>query len=944
MTDDIVEQIKGKLRIEDVIEADGYPLPKRGRHRKCTTPHVGGLVVNVDMQMYYWNARNETGDVISWVRNRKGLDFKEAVEHLARLAGLPEPTWKGDDQGLRMAARAREEALEVAQRVFVRWMWRSTEAQAYAKGRGWTGPDGEEPGTIQLAMLGYSGEGTEEERAEMRRELQAAGVDLSSPAAVAILGMRGDVAGWARQHELQLSDEWIASGYIPAMLGRKRLVYPHVRGGRVRYLSARSIEGKFHYNLPEALAGKRQAYFNHAYSPAAEEVIVVEGQADAISLGQLGIAAVALAGVAPDDDLGEQLARHKTLYVGLDADAAGEANRWRVADALGPMTRILTWNGVHEFRSYQAGDQVREVKDANDLLRAMIGAGLEPEAQEATLRGMMVQAGTYVEAICAWAGSLEGAAKNDGQVQALKVVARLDTMGRSLYRSSLAKALGVTVRELEHMLKALNEVVKEEQARGEPVYTWGGLIDGWLVEYLYDIEHDHASLAWRDPQGKIGSGDSVKIEGRWYMPNPPNETLKSGAIIFPSQLGEQRSMTEIVAYIKMYLHSIYLFPSEEMVGLAAYWVLTTWVYDCFETVIYLRAMGGAGSGKSELIKRIGMICYRTMTANGAGSTSSLFRSLERYKGTVLLDEADIQQSDTENDMVKFYNLGAMRGNPIWRTIEVTGPNGEKDWEAVSFQTFCPKLIAMRKEFRDDAVGTRSITLKLNSAEMTELKAAGINLTVNSTIRTRAQAIRNLLVRWRLETWQPEIEVDAELYDMTISARLNQVAGPMLALAQNDPAQQEEIRHTLREYYRESIISQSMTIGARVIEALWKIWQYPDLRKEMVKQEPTGEYIIKIGDITRIANELINEMNDTGEKEEEEDKKRFGSRELSSQKIGRIIRTELQLRVSERRRDGFWVYWNEPRITGLSTRFGINPENFKPVPAKAQLQQGALVEP
>lgn len=942
MTDDIIEQIKSKIRIEDQVEADGYPLPKRGRYRKCSTPHAGGLVINVDLQMYYWNTQAEHGDVIAWVMRRKGMDFKEAVEHLARQAGLPEPHWRGEDQGLRMAARAREEAMDVAQRVFMRWFERSPEAQAYAKGRGWSEGSDEEPGTLQAAMLGYSGEGSEEERAEMRRELQAAGVDLSSPAAVAILGLRGDVAGWARAHDLQVSDDWIAGGYIPGLVGRKRLVYAHVRGGRVRYLSARSIEGKFHYNLPEVLIGKRQPYFNHVYSAAAEEVVVVEGQADAISLGQMGIPAVALAGVAPGEELAELLKGHRALYVGLDADAAGEKNRWRVADALGPMARMVAWNGLHEYRRF---GEDREVKDANDLLRAMVLAGLDGEGQAAAVRGMMRQAPTYVEAICAWAGRQEGAAKEAGQVEALKVVARLDTMQRSQYRSTLAKALGVTVREMDNMLKALHAIVEEERSRGEPVYTWGGLIDGWLVEYLYDVERDQASLAWRDPQGKIGSGESVKIEGRSYMPYPPNDTLKSGAITFPSQLGEQRSMTDIVTYIKMYLHAIYLFPSEEMVGLAAYWVLTTWVYDAFETVIYLRAMGGAGSGKSELIKRIGMICYRTMTANGAGSTSSLFRSLERYKGTVLLDEADIQQSDTENDMVKFYNLGAMRGNPIWRTIEVTGPNGEKDWEAVSFQTFCPKLIAMRKEFRDDAVGTRSITLKLNSAEMTELRAAGINLTVNGQIRARAQALRNLLVRWRLETWQPEIEVDADLYDMTISARLNQVAGPMLALAQNDPAQQEEIRYTLREYYRESIISQSMTIGARVIEAMWKIWQYPDLRKEMVKQESTGEFIIKIGDITRISNELINEMNDTGgEKEEEEDKKRFGSRELSSQKIGRIIRTELQLRVSERRRDGFWVYWNEPRIIGLSTRFGINPEDFKPVAAKAQMQQATILQP
>jgi hypothetical protein len=945
--DDIVEQLKARLRIEDVIAQDGFPLPTRGGYRKCLTPKIGGLIVNVNRQMYYWNGKAEWGDVISWTRARRGCDFKEAVEELCKRAGLPEPNWHGEDQAQRAAVRAREEALDVAQRVFVRWFWRSTEAQEYARGRGWTGDgqpaDGEgdaDPGTMRLAMLGYSGEGTADERAEMQRELAAAGVDLSSPAAVGILGMRGNVHEWAKAHGVQLNDDWLANGYIPGMVGRKRLVYPHVRGGRVRYLSGRGIEQKFHYNLPEALVGKRQVYFNQAYSNAAEEVVVVEGQADAISLGQWGIAAVALAGVAPDEDLAELLKHHRAVYVGLDADAAGAKNLWRVADPLGPLARLVRWDALPGHHTWGADGQ--PVKDANDLLRAL--SGESEEAQAAAVRGLLAGAVTYVEGICAWAGGLRGAERDTGVVQALKVIKRLSTMQFSQYRSQVAKLLAVGTRELDTMLKALAQEEKAERAKGEPVYTWGGLLDGYLVEYLYDIEQDRAGLAWRDPQGVIGTGDSVNIEGRCYMPYPPTETLRTGSILFPSGLGERKSLAELITYIKMYMNWVYMLPSEETAGLVAYWVLSTWIYDCFETVIYLRAMGGAGSGKSEFLYRIGMISYRTLSSSGASSTSALFRSAERYKGVVAIDEADLEQSDTANEMVKFYNQGAMKGHPIWRTVEVTGPNGEKTFEEVGFQTFCPKMIGMRKDFKDDAVGTRSLTLKLQPREMTELRAAGVPLTVNQEIRARAQALRNLLCRWRLETWQVEIPVDFDLYDMEISARLNQVAGPLLAIARDDPVQQDEIRRTLREYYRETILSQNMTIAARVLEALWKIYQYPDLRGRMVKAEIAGREAIKVGDVTKITNDIINEMNDA----DEEDEKKGNARELSAQRIGKVLRAELNMEISQRTRDGYKVYWNGPRMEGLSVRFGINPADFRPIgqpsnanPAPAPTQGGLL---
>ena len=115
----------------------------------------------------------------------------------------------------------------------------------------------------------------------------------------------------------------------------------------------------------------------------------------------------------------------------------------------------------------------------------------------------------------------------------------------------------------------------------------------------------------------------------------------------PPALGDKRPIRELVAYVEKFIKSVYLLPSDRVARLIAYYVLITWVYDSFESMIYLRAMGGAGSGKSELMCRIGLICYRTMTANGADSTSSLFRMVQRYKGTVFIDEADIENSDTE---------------------------------------------------------------------------------------------------------------------------------------------------------------------------------------------------------------------------------------------------------------------------------------------------------
>ena len=135
---DIVEQVKERNPIEDLVSEDGYTLPTRGRYRKVNRPGLGGLVVDTRNQCYHWNQKAEHGDVIAWVEREHKLDFKEAVTFFCRRAGLPEPNWGHQDPAVRAAARRKEDALSVAVRVFQSWLLRAAAATAYCQARGWS--------------------------------------------------------------------------------------------------------------------------------------------------------------------------------------------------------------------------------------------------------------------------------------------------------------------------------------------------------------------------------------------------------------------------------------------------------------------------------------------------------------------------------------------------------------------------------------------------------------------------------------------------------------------------------------------------------------------------------------------------------------------------------------------------------------------------------------
>lgn len=573
------------------------------------------------------------------------------------------------------------------------------------------------------------------------------------------------------------------------------------------------------------------------------------------------------------------------------------------------------------------------IKDANDLLQAWQAEGVSADEQRQRVEVLLREAPTLAEVAAEWAGQQEGPDRDAALRSAFGVIALMGRVERSQYRSRLAKLLGVGIREFNDIAKSAKEERGKAVEKGEAIAILGGFIQGWLIEYLYDPESGEARFAYRDPSGKVGVSDELVIEGKRYVPRPPNSLIRDGGVLFASDLGPLKGTRELTALIERFINEHYLLESGYLAKIISYYVLLTWVYDCFNALPYLRVMGEAGAGKSELMRRVGAICYRMMSASGASTAASFFRATELYRGTVFIDEADLHDGgDMANDLVKFLNLGAMRGNPIWRLEETFAPDGSRSFEPATFQTFCPKLIAMRKDFRDDAVGSRCLTIKLMPREPIELRARGIKLYMDDEFRRKATILRNLLLRWRLHVWQPEIEVGEEFMDLEISSRLNQVTMPLKALARDDPELRDEIERFLRRYNEEMVLSRSMTIAARVVEAMWQIYIFPDLRALYLKAQADGNAeFMMIGDITRIANEIIDEMNATSEEKEEEgeeEKRRFRKEALTARGVGSIIRNELQLLVGQRRGNGYPVFWDEVKMEGLAKRFGVNVEELR----------------
>lgn len=378
--EELIEQAKQRNPIEQIIgETPGFSVTGHGRYLSCKGSDGHTIVIDTHNQAYHWHSRDEHGDVINWVEHRNNWDFKSTIEYLCKHAGLADPEWGKGSPSNRLAARARQDIYEVAVNVFTSLLWNNVEALAYPRARGWSDE------TIKRAFLGYSGhwDAKESVRERLHGEIVTSGGDPQSLAGVAMLGYKGNVRQWMIDNDLEINQDWVDAGHIPGLIGRDMLLYPHMFGGRCGYLSGRGIhDSKNRYNLPVVLAGPKIGYANWEWSGQVTQTVIVEGQADAITLAQLGIPAWALMGVSADEHTARMLGvgaanrAQVDFYVGLDADQAGNKKVDEIMRLFGPMTRKIIWRGIAGIDTYldqtQEGNPERDVKDANDLLRGMI--------------------------------------------------------------------------------------------------------------------------------------------------------------------------------------------------------------------------------------------------------------------------------------------------------------------------------------------------------------------------------------------------------------------------------------------------------------------------------------------------------------------------------------------------------------------------------------------
>lgn len=331
---------------------------------------------------------------------------------------------------------------------------------------------------------------------------------------------------------------------------------------------------------------------------------------------------------------------------------------------------------------------------------------------------------------------------------------------------------------------------------------------------LYEQYYDEESIGFIEYDTKteeINKIEKIEITSKkgtiTYVPQAGEEVI-SKFVFLPEKTEEYENNEKLDEALKIFIRK-WLDVDEEHLQYAVWGIKQSWIYDRLNTINYLRAMGDTGLGKSRYLTTLGLLFYKPIKIGGATTPAPIFRIISKWKGSLLIDEADLKNTDETSEIIKIINLGYEKGNPILR-CDKNDPT-----KIDFFDPFCPKILATRKPFEDKATESRCFTKVMEGTERKD-----ISFVLTSDFYKEAQHLRNKLLLWRFKNYNKIDTKNVTKIDLgDLEPRIKQSHIGFLPLFAHDKEVLEKFKIYLQEYQREIIQERTDSFEGKIINTI-----------------------------------------------------------------------------------------------------------------------------
>lgn len=425
-----------------------------------------------------------------------------------------------------------------------------------------------------------------------------------------------------------------------------------------------------------------------------------------------------------------------------------------------------------------------------------------------------------------------------------------------------------------------------EEKRERVIPAASAVLDsGEIVEMVFRPEtRETRFVVWNGETWREESSIERSGSERLVPFSAGNNLLRHEVVLLPSAPEEYGSESDLLSSIRGFIHR-YVQVSPRFEEVSARYLLLSWLYDSFHELPYLRIRAEYGSGKTRYLQTVGSLAYRPIFASGASTISPIFRILDSFGGTLVMDEGDFRASDEKSEVTKILNNGNVKGFPVLRAEQV---GNRKEFDPRAYSVFGPKIVATRGFFEDKALESRFLTEEMGTTTL----RPDIPISMPPAYKGEALHLRNQLLLFRFRNLG-RVRALAEVPDLALEPRLRQVFAPLFAVT-TEPEARRDLLDLARGYQKEVLCDRGMEMEAQVLEAI----------RDLAASQG---YPVSVGEVAALFADRHQDDFD---------------RKVTPKWIGHVIRKKLRLHAE--RRHGSYVLPESEKATlsRLLERYGL----------------------
>ena len=366
-------------------------------------------------------------------------------------------------------------------------------------------------------------------------------------------------------------------------------------------------------------------------------------------------------------------------------------------------------------------------------------------------------------------------------------------------------------------MKAASKVSK-----ADAIEVFGKSHEGTFVESVYRDEHLQFLVFAPDGSHSYEAGYT---HGNQVFTPPISDlnAISRRFICLPNGLGVASSSDELLSRIRVEVGGAIDLPPFEL-DLISNFILMTWCWEAWDASTYMHFLGEPNTGKTRCLEVMKELCFRGTDLGVNVSRGALLRTVDRVRGTCIIDEADYD-ADMRSELIKLLNAGYRRGGVMPLCVSRNNADHQTNFYGVGG----PKVFATRHEFNDAALESRCIAIHTVSKQI----AKHIPTRLSKRFFEAPARLREDLLAWRIPNLPIFAEDETEVEGL--EGRARQICLPLLK-ASPDENFRKQLLKFMDHQAKQLSLENPLRIALEALKQTYEDLGKPTLELEQIRFE------------------------------------------------------------------------------------------------------------